>query len=211
MREMSVSIHSLFHRQYGSLNFCNIYPKCILQDRHKQHSMRKIRILALLLLVLCLCTTPASAETFTDDLGRTVSLPSSVDKVIPSGDLSLSVLLSFDPEYLASCGNGLPSNAETYLPALSAKHLPVTGNILSSATNINYEEIMNLAEQGADLYIDAGQKKAGIGEVLDKLTSVTGMPSVFVSQNSLDSIPQSYKTLGTLLGEEKRDSVSNLL
>lgn len=166
--------------------------------------MRKICILTLLLLITCLCTTAAEAETFTDDFGRIVSLPSEVNKVIPSGDLALSVLISFDPDYLASCGNGLPSNAEIYLPDLFAKHLPATGNILSSAVNVNYEEIMNLAEQGVDLYIDAGQKKTGISEELDRLTSVTGMPAVFISQNSLDSIPQSYKKLGVLLGEEER-------
>lgn len=166
--------------------------------------MRKICIALLVLLAAALFCGPATAGTFTDDFSRTVTLPADIDKVIPSGDLALSVLISFDADFLASCGDTLPHNAEKYLPKLYANHLPQTGNTFSSAVSINYEEIMNLIDDGADVYIDVGQEKAGISEELDKLTAVTGLTSIFISQNSLENLAPSYQKIGTILGEEKR-------
>ncbi|HJJ31756.1 MAG TPA: ABC transporter substrate-binding protein [Methanocorpusculum sp.] len=162
---------------------------------------------AVLFLAAVFLSGAAAADdtrTFVDDLGRTVVLPAEIDKVIPSGDLAISVLMSFDPDYLASCGNGLPVNADRYLPEFAALNLPVTGNLFSSSGTVNYEEVMNLAEQGADVYLDVGQAKGDIKASLDAFTEKTGIPAVFISQNSLEEIPASYRKIGALLGDEQR-------
>ncbi len=151
----------------------------------------------------------AAAEdtrTFTDDFGREVTLPATVDTILPSGPLALSVLISFDPDYLASCGNGLPATAGKYLPKLYAKNLPKTGSLLTSTNTVNYEEVMSLHKQGVDAYVDVGQAKAGVVEALNEFTNTTGMASIFVSQNTLQEIPESYKKLGEILGDTKRSN-----
>lgn len=166
-----------------------------------------VALMILFLLIGGLCSAAAAAEEtrmFTDDLGRTVELPASVDKVIPSGHLALSVLIAYDPKYLASCGGGLPANADRYLPELATQGLPKTGAIFYSSGTVNYEEVMNLAELGADVFIDVGQKIDGAGEALDEFTRISGMPAVFISQNSLEEIPDSYQKIGEILGETER-------
>ncbi|HJJ48533.1 MAG TPA: ABC transporter substrate-binding protein [Methanocorpusculum sp.] len=171
--------------------------------------MRKtLRTICILLATLLLFSTCAAAlddtRTYTDDFGREVTLPLVVDKVIPSGAIALSVLISFDPDYLASCAKGLPTNAEKYLPELAAKNLPMTGGLFTSVSDMNYEEVLNLVDRGVDVYIDVGQAKKGSAEELDKFTEKSTLASVFVSQNSLEELAPSYQKLGQILGAEKR-------
>lgn len=171
---------------------------------------RWMKYTALLLLIAVLSSAFISgaaadnSRTFTDDMGRTVVLPETVDKIIPSGNLAISILTSYSPEYLASCGNDLPPNSDKYLPKFAELNLPVTGNILGSAATVNYEEVMRLASLGVDVYVDAGQKKGNVAELLDGFTKTSGLPAVFISQNSLEEIPESYRKIGYVLGEDKR-------
>ena len=171
---------------------------------------RWMKYTALLLLIAVLSSAFISgaaadnSRTFTDDMGRTVVLPETVDKIIPSGNLAISILTAYSPEYLASCGNDLPPNSDKYLPKFAELNLPVTGNILGSAATVNYEEVMRLASLGVDVYVDAGQKKGNVAELLDGFTKTSGLPAVFISQNSLEDIPLSYQKIGNILGEEKR-------
>ena len=67
-----------------------------------KHSVSLVSLFVLFLLICGICASAAAAEetrTFTDDLGRTVELPVTIDKVIPSGHLALSVLIAYDPKY----------------------------------------------------------------------------------------------------------------
>ena len=170
--------------------------------------MKKTLILLCIFLAALLIVTGSAAaadtRTFTDDFGREVTLPLVVDKVIPSGPLALSVLVCFDPDYLASCAKGLPTNAEKYLPKLAAKNLPMTGGLFTSVSDMNYEEVLNLVDRGVDAYIDVGQAKSGSDATLDKFTEKSTLAAVFVSQNSLEELATSYQKLGQVLGAEKR-------
>ena len=172
-----------------------------------KHSISFISLLVLFLLIGGLCSVAAATEetrTFTDDLGRTVELPVTIDKVIPSGNLALSVLIAYDPSYLASCGTGLPTNSDKYLPEFAARNLPVTGALFNASGTVNYEEVMNLAERGVDVFIDVGQIKSNTSEGLDEFTRISGIPAVFISQDSLEDIPDSYRKIGEVLGETGR-------
>jgi len=174
----------------------------------KSKIMKHVTQLVVLTMMASLLLSGAAiaedTRTFTDDLGRTVTLPADVDKVIPSGNLALSILIAYDPKYLASCGNDLPSNSATYLPGFAELNLPRTGNLLGSAGTVNYEEIMRLEKLGVDLYIDAGQKKGKVADSLNSFTNTSGLPAVFISQDSLADIPGSYQKIGVLLGENER-------
>ena len=161
---------------------------------------------AMLVAFACIGAVAATddARTFTDDLGRTVTLPAEIGKVIPSGILAISALVVYDPKYLASCGTGFPATSAKYLPKFAALNLPKTGSLLGSVGAVNYEEVMCLEELGVDLYIDAGQKKGNVAESLDGFTKTSGLPAVFISQDTLSDIPDSYKKIGDLLGETER-------
>ncbi|HJJ31506.1 MAG TPA: ABC transporter substrate-binding protein [Methanocorpusculum sp.] len=171
--------------------------------------MKHVSSVVLILLLAALTLTGAAAaaddtRTFTDDFGRTVVLPQVVDKVIPSGNLALSVFIAFDADYLASSGSGFPASAEKYLPKFYAADLPKTGALFASANTLNYEEVMRLSKLGVDAYVDVGQAKAGISESLDSFTNVTGLAGIFISQNSLEQIPASYRKIGEILGDTER-------
>lgn len=160
--------------------------------------------LVFLIFVGTVSGTEDDTRLFTDDLGRTVSIPNTIDKVIPSGVLALTVLISFDPDYFAATGSSLPASAETYLPKLYAKNLTRTGSLLASSDTVNYEEVMKQNKMGADVYIDVGQIKADVADSLNAFSETVGMPAVFISQHALDEIPDSYRKIGELLGDSRR-------
>jgi ABC-type Fe3+-hydroxamate transport system, periplasmic component len=155
--------------------------------------MKKVlAVICVLLAALLIFTTGAAAadtRTFTDDFGREVTLPLVVDKVIPSGYLALSVLVSFDPDYLASCAKGLPTNAEQYFPELAAKNLPMTGGLFTSVSDMNYEEVLNLVDMGVDAYIDVGQAKKGADADLDKFTEKPNSQQYSFLRTPLKNLP----------------------
>ncbi|HJJ36701.1 MAG TPA: ABC transporter substrate-binding protein, partial [Methanocorpusculum sp.] len=95
-------------------------------------------------------------------------------------------------------------NTDRYLPEIYAKNLPQTGGLLMTTKTVNYEEIMRLQELGVDAYVDVGQEQAGLAETLDGFTETSGLASVFVSQNSLSEIPESYRKIGEILGDTGR-------
>lgn len=165
-------------------------------------------IVAVVLIVALCCTGGAAAadntRIFTDDFGREVVLPETIDKVLPSGPLAFSVLMSFDSSYLASSGTELPSHADRYLPEIYALNLPQTGGLLMTTKTVNYEEIMRLHELGVDAYVDVGQAQTGLAEKLDGFTETSGLASLFVTQNSLGEIPESYRKIGEVLGDTAR-------
>lgn len=169
---------------------------------------RIVGVLAVLILVAG-CTTGFAiaiddTRIFIDDFGREVVLPATVDKVLPSGPLAFSVLMSFNASYLASSGTDLPPHTDQYLPEIYAMHLPQTGGLLMSSKTVNYEEIMRMHELGVDAYVDVGQAQSGLADMLNEFTETSGLASLFVTQNSLLEIPESYRKIGEILGDTVR-------
>jgi len=162
-----------------------------------------IGILAVLAALL-LITGSVGAVSYTDDLGRTVELPDVVSHVIPSGELAETVLSSFDSSYLVSHSLKLGDTASTYLPESFAS-LPYTGSQFGSKRTMSDEEIMNLAKSiNVDLILDIGAAKSGLGDTMDNVQKITGIPFIFVTQDKIDDIPVSYRKVGKLLGAEAR-------
>lgn len=170
--------------------------------------MKKIAAVLLAAAVLISFCGIASAadetKTFTDDLGREVIVPAEINHVSPSGALAQIVLYSFDPSNFITIFSSFSDAQKKYIDS-SLWNLPVTGSMFGSKTTMNAEEIISLdKEVGIDIIIDVGEAKASIQPGMDDMQSKTGVPFVFVTQNKLSDIPQSYITLGKLLGEEKR-------
>ena len=168
----------------------------------------KKRFLALLLALMMLlpmgCAAQPPAEKaepmrdYTDDAGRTVSLPTDIDAILPSGPLAQMVLLALAPETLAGLASRWPESAGDYLPA-AVFDLPYYGQLYQSA-DLNAEEA---AAVGAALFLDMGERKASLGDDLDMFTKKTGIPAVYL-EATLAGLPEAIERLGVLLGREEK-------
>lgn len=166
-----------------------------------------ILVLALILVsaaVLCGSVAAEETRTFVDDVGREVTLPVTIDAVSPSGPLAQIVLYSFNPDLLVSISSKYSAAQQKYIePRVLA--LPVTGQFYGSKSTMNAEEIMELNKQlNIDVVLDVGEAKSSMVADLNEIQSTTGVPFAFVTQDKLADIPQSYLTLGSLLGNETR-------
>ena len=162
-------------------------------------------ILILLLVVSLFCgAAAADGRVFTDSLGREVLLPAEVTNVVPSGSLAQISLYPFGEEYYVSISSAL-KEGERYFLAERLHTLPVTGSMFGSKVTMNPEEILAMnAAVGVDVIIDVGEPKGNMKEQMDEFQRKTGVPFVFITQSTLDSIAESYRTLGRMLGEEER-------
>lgn len=143
-------------------------------------------------------TQPTQTRTFTDDAGRTVEIPTQISRIVPSSALGQMILQAIAPEMLVGLSSALPEEARGYIyDSLFA--LPEFGN-LYSMENLNLEE---LAKAEPHLIIDIGEKKPSTMEDMDALRKQTLIPSVFLS-TSLESMPETFRTLGQLLGKEEK-------
>ncbi|MDO9522818.1 MAG: ABC transporter substrate-binding protein [Methanocorpusculum sp.] len=173
--------------------------------------MKKIRGIILFLVLICVgaavfCGGVSAEETktFVDDVGREITLPATIDAVSPSGPLAQIVLYSFNPDLLVSISSKYSADQEKYIDA-RVLALPVTGQFYGSKSTMNAEEIMELNKKlHIDVVLDVGEAKSTMKTDLDNMQATTGVPFAFVTQNKLNDIPQSYLTLGTLLGNETR-------
>lgn len=159
-----------------------------------------------MLLSLCACsdekteTTAQAAQSveFTDDAGRTVALPASVSRIVPSGPLAQIILFAIAPDMFVGLASQWNDCADGFI-AKEYYDLPYFGQIYGSA-DLNVEE---LALADPQLIIDIGEAKGSIVEDLDNLTTQTGIQAVHIAA-TLETMPQTYRTLGKLLGREEK-------
>ena len=135
---------------------------------------------------------------FTDDAGRDVEIPAEITRIVPSGPLAQIVLFAIAPEMFVGLAAKWSDAAQGIIPQ-EAFDLPYFGQLYGSA-DLNVEE---LALAGPQVIIDVGEAKGSIVEDLDTLQAQTTIPCVFVSAN-LQTIPQTFRTLGNLLGREEK-------
>lgn len=140
----------------------------------------------------------AGTADFTDDLGRKVEVPAEITRIVPSGPLSQIVLFAIAPDMLVGLASKWYDGAEGIIPQ-EYYDLPYFGQLYNTA-DLNVEE---LALAGPELIVDIGAAMDSGVEDLDTLQSQTGIPSVFISA-SLETMPQTFRTLGKLLGREEK-------
>ena len=136
--------------------------------------------------------------TFTDDAGREVELPKEISRIVPAGPLAQMILLAIAPDMFVGLASHWNDSANGIIDQ-KYRDLPYLGQLYGSA-DLNVEELALAAPQ---LIIDVGEAKASVGEDMDKLQSQTMIPSVFIS-STLKTMPDTYRTLGKLLGREEK-------
>ncbi len=137
-----------------------------------------------------------STYLFTDDSGREVKVPAQISRIVSSGPLAQIILFAAAPEMFVGLSSKWSENAAGIIED-EFLNLPYLGQLYSSA-DLNVEE---LAKANPELIIDIGAVKDSAKEDLDNLQTQTGIPTVFISA-SLETMPETYRTLGNLLGKE---------
>ena len=135
---------------------------------------------------------------FTDDLGREVELPASIERIVPTGPLAQIVLYAIAPDMFVGLAAKWYDSAAGFIPE-EYMNLPFFGQLYGSA-DLNVEE---LALADPQVIIDIGQTMSTGAEDMDTLQEQTNIPSVFVSA-SLETMPQTFRALGKLLGREEK-------
>lgn len=142
-------------------------------------------------------TKPAS-YIFTDDVGREVEVPTEITRIVPSAPLAQIVLLAIAPEMFVGLSSKFYDSANGIIDE-SVMNQPYFGS-LYAGPELNVEE---LALTNPQIIIDIGEPKDSIKEDLDALQKQTRIPSVYISA-TLETMPETYRKLGKLLGKEDR-------
>ncbi len=144
---------------------------------------------------------PAATDTisFTDDLGRTVELPTQIDRICPSGFTAQQVLLTMAPDKMVGLAQEL-NDDQLKIFGAKFKDYPVFGAVLGASDTLNREAV---AAADPQVIIDTGEAKKGAKEDLDALQEQLGIPVVFI-EAKLSDYGAAYARLGELLGMEER-------
>jgi len=160
--------------------------------------------LSLLFSLIGCSKAPAAAEpaistvVFTDDCSRGVELPSDISRIVATGPLAQIVLYTIAPDLFVGLAAKWSSSAEGIVPEKYQK-LPYFGQLYNTA-NLSVEE---LALADPQVIIDIGRVMSTATEDMDTLQQQTGIPTIFLAASN-ESLPQTYRTLGKLLGREEK-------
>lgn len=179
--------------------------------------MKKIIALLLALALMCSCLAgcaqsaepapaapaeeaaePATRE-FTDDVGRTVTLPAVVEKIAVTGPLSQVYVFPLCPELFAGFSNAFTLDEEIYFPK-EYLELPELGQLYGGKGTMDLEALL---AADPDVVIDVGEPKGNIVEDLDGLTEQTGIPFVHIDA-TVATAAETYLRLGELTGKTEK-------
>lgn len=165
--------------------------------------LSSLLVAAIVLLSVPLTSVAAPPKTFTDDLGRVVSLPSTINTWAPSGILAQIALYSVDPAMLAGWGQAPTAAQKNYIdPAY--RSLPLFGQMYGVASTPSGYDETAVINSKANIVIDVGQIKGNKTDMADDFnafTARTGIPIVFIQAEELDDYAHIYEALGIILGD----------
>ena len=142
-------------------------------------------------------TPEPTTRTFTDSLGREVTLPTNLTKIAISGPLAQIVVFAIAPEMMVGIANDWADEAKGLIPD-EYYNLPNLGQLYGGKGELNLETLL---ESGAEVVIDVGEQKDGMADDLNALQEQTGIPFVHIDCYTAD-MGTTYRMLGTLLGKE---------
>ena len=148
---------------------------------------------------------PAFAEstrTFTDSLGRTVTIPEKIERIAVTSSISKIVIYSIAPDLLVGITEPWDDTEKQYIDE-KYHDMTVLGQLYGGKGGLNLEELLSTAPQ---VVIDIGEPKEGIAEDMDDMQNQTGIVWVHISAY-LESLDQTYEKLGELLGREEEGKI----
>jgi iron complex transport system substrate-binding protein len=161
--------------------------------------MRRVKVLALLVLAVIAWRVPAQAAEFTDSLGRTVTLPDTIARVLPAGPPAAVAIYTLAPEKMIGWVRPLTDDQKPFIGE-TFRSLPVAGRLTGQDADIGAAEVNALKP---DLIIDVGDLKPQSRDLADRIQSQTGIPYV-VLDGSIPQTAELYAQLNALLGAGMR-------
>jgi iron complex transport system substrate-binding protein len=155
---------------------------------------------ALLAFASALLPFAAAAQTrFTDDGGRSVTLPAHIEHVMPAGPPASADLLMLAPEKLVGLTRALTPAQAAYLPARDGA-LPGLGRLTGRGNTVNLEAVVKTAP---DLVVDLGSVNDSFISLANRVQQQTGIPYVLIGGGLADT-PATLRKLGAVLGASER-------
>ncbi len=142
---------------------------------------------------------PAGAAEFTDSLGRTVTLPDTIARVLPAGPPAAVAIYTVAPEKMVGWVRPLSDGQKPFI-AEPYRSLAVAGRLTGKEADLGAAEVKALHP---DLIIDVGDLKPQYRALADKIQKETGIPYV-VLDGSIAEMPQLYMQLSQLLDAKLR-------
>ena len=172
----------------------------------------KIIILILIILVVCgvgihLFSSSSNLKTvgsknITDMAGRTVQIPSSIDKVVGTSPSMTTVLYMIAPEKLSAINSNWTDDELNYVPSQYA-NLPVVGNLHGSHDG-SYEGFISSKPDVAVDSIDGG-KNGDLATVQERQDKFGEIPVVAVNDTGdVEKIDGSITFMGDVLGAQDK-------
>ena len=160
---------------------------------------KRMRTIAALLAMLCVCAcAQAQTKVFTDDVGREVTVPGEISRLVVSGALPQIYVYGIAPDMFVGLADRCYDSAKGILPDAYID-LPYFGKLYGSA-DLNIEE---LAAAEPQIIIDMGEPKKSVAQDMDALQVQTTIPSVYIG-STLETAPRAYRRLGELLGRQEQ-------
>lgn len=141
----------------------------------------------------------AAQTTFTDDAGRDVVLPASVERVFAAGAPADVLLYTLVPDKLPG-RNRIPREAELpFIPPEYRTPQPIAN--LPDRDDPRYDAEMLALDP--DVYVDYGTIDGDYVAALEAISDRTKVPAIILD-GSLEAIPSAYRRLGAALGVAER-------
>lgn len=139
---------------------------------------------------------------FVDSLGREVEVPTNIERVAPSGNLSQQIIYSIVPFKMVGWSSKPTEEMNKYFYS-DVISKPVYGTFYGKKANLNMEALLVANPQ---VIVDIGEIKGSKEEMikdLDELQAKLNIPVVFIA-SYLDHMGDTYRDLGVLLNEEEK-------
>lgn len=161
------------------------------------------RLLCLLCaLMLVFSLIPVSAEsatrTFTDSLGREVTLPTHIERIAVTGSIGKITVFAIAPDMMVGLPEPWDAIEKTFIDE-KYHDMHTLGQLYGGKGGLNLEELLMADPQ---VVIDIGDAKDGIAKDMDDMMQQTGLPWVHI-EAQIDSLDETYTLLGELLGREE--------
>lgn len=173
--------------------------------KEKKANISRIKIVFVLVLLVMVtgCSKPEEGKVtdcyqFTDSVGRQVEVPRQIDTVVPCGTLAQMVLYTACPDRLVGLAYEFTEDAKMVIDKKYTS-LPVFGQFYGKSATVNYEAVI---QANPDVVFDIGEQRKTTKEDMDLLQQKLGIPVVFI-QATLETMDETYETLGKLLGNSE--------
>lgn len=144
---------------------------------------------------------PHGKRSFTDMLGRTVSIANQPKKTFSTSPMGTTLTFSFDPELLLGWNFPIDAADSRYLPQ-KYHSLPVLGGWFGKTAGVNVENLLTIKP---DLVLNVSTHSDSFAEQgARSLSQKLGVPLVTLTLRDIDGIPELYRQLGQLAGNEPR-------